>query len=348
MPGGQIVSLDRKESPARLTTHGVHWFAQQAFFGHRPGDDELFNATLERYRDTSLQLLQESALLQDVQWDQPGAQAEVWSRVEGKDSLKERWALPLGQAAHHALNAIAAGDPESAARHTFNATAAHAMVVFCGQLGDTLWQGYMAEGIAALRQLLADWSRQSDRDDEDYWQTTLLTNSFLLSQLFASPMVVHEDQAYVGGKRLDARGGQITDFVLRNELTTAVALVEIKTPATQLLAKAEYRAGIYGAAPGLVGAVAQVTTNCDTLTKTFFAIAGGRDPGWQPFNPRMYVLAGSSSELDSPERRRSFELYRSHLSGVSVVTFDELFARAQALLELAAVAPAPPASPPLS
>lgn len=51
--------------------------------------------------------------------------------------------------------------------------------------------------------------------------------------------------------------------------------------------------------------------------------------------PSCVVLIGNyGAELDSSAKRRSFELYRSSLSGVSVVTYDELFDRLKKILEV--------------
>jgi hypothetical protein len=43
---------------------------------------------------------------------------------------------------------------------------------------------------------------------------------------------------------------------------------------------------------------------------------------------------GNYSELDTEEKRRSFELYRSSLSNIDIVTFDELFRKMEYLAKL--------------
>jgi hypothetical protein len=106
MPGGGLsISLDR-EASGRLMRPGVAWFVREAFFAHRPDESEGIEVTLERYRDSGLKILEESDLLHDVDWEDPIAPDQVWSLVKHKDELKERWALPLCQAAHQALEAL--------------------------------------------------------------------------------------------------------------------------------------------------------------------------------------------------------------------------------------------------
>ncbi|RVD47787.1 DUF4263 domain-containing protein [Mesorhizobium sp. M7A.F.Ca.ET.027.03.2.1] len=49
------------------------------------------------------------------------------------------------------------------------------------------------------------------------------------------------------------------------------------------------------------------------------------------------VLAGT---IPDTERKRSFELYRNSLSGLSIITFDELLAKLKSLRELLSAKPA--------
>ena len=53
------------------------------------------------------------------------------------------------------------------------------------------------------------------------------------------------------------------------------------------------------------------------------------------FDPRCVVVVGNAGEqLRTPARRMSFELVRNQLSGVTVVTYDEVFERARKLLAM--------------
>lgn len=48
----------------------------------------------------------------------------------------------------------------------------------------------------------------------------------------------------------------------------------------------------------------------------------------------MVLIGNYSSELESPEKVRSFELFRSSLNGVSIVTYDELFVKLKKILDM--------------
>ena len=105
-------------------------------------------------------------------------------------------------------------------------------------------------GLAALKNALAEWEAHASNPSESFWQKTLSKHSFVLSHLFAHPVVVIRERAYLGGKALDDKGGSYLDFLTAASRTNGVALVEIKTPLTDLLGP-EYRGGAYPAVAGV-------------------------------------------------------------------------------------------------
>lgn len=129
-------------------------------------------------------------------------------------------------------------------------------------------------------------------------------------------------------------GGKVADFLLRHSVLDNVSILEIKTPGAPLLLKSAYRSGVYGRAPELSGGVVQLAGYRDSLLKSYYALVQ-EGPAFTAFNPRCVLLVGSiEEELLTPEQQRSFEFFRRELRGVDVVTYDELFLRAKALLDL--------------
>lgn len=57
-------------------------------------------------------------------------------------------------------------------------------------------------GVAVLRAVLGIWDHQSVNCSEEFWQQTLSEHTFVFSQLYAYPIVVIGEKAYVGGKHL--------------------------------------------------------------------------------------------------------------------------------------------------
>lgn len=88
-----------------------------------------------------------------------------------------------------------------------------------------------------LGNAVEDWRKNRHSKNEALWQNLLTKHIYVFEQVFSWPVTIHEDMAYVGGKGVDNKGGSIVDFLVKNQLTNNVALIEIKTPGTGLLGK---------------------------------------------------------------------------------------------------------------
>jgi hypothetical protein len=183
-------------------------------------------------------------------------------------------------------------------------------------------------GLSALKTALGEWEAHADNSSEAFWQETLSRHSFVLSHLFAHPVVVIQERAYLGGKALDDKGGSYLDFLMAASVTNGVALVEIKTPETDLLGEA-YRGGAYPFSKDLTGAVAQVLKYRHTFSTEFSRLSRQRDDTHLTLGgcPCVVIAGNAGRELDTPEKRESFEAQRAQLSSVRVVTYDELFTK---------------------
>ena len=203
------------------------------------------------------------------------------------------------------------------------------MLLFTRHLEEFAWRGYRNFGADVLAAALAAWENSDKTEAEEYWQTFLQDQPYLMSLISAGPLAVHTGKAFLGGKKVDNTGGKIVDFLLEHSIGGNAALLEIKRPATKLLKETAYRGSdIYAPSTDLTGSVSQILNYRDTI------MTGDISP-LDVFMPSCMVLVGNySSELDSPEKRRSFELFRSSLNGVSIVTYDELFARLKKFLEV--------------
>ena len=188
-------------------------------------------------------------------------------------------------------------------------------------------------GLANLRSLLKSWSVNADNKDEEFWQILFARHSYVLSQLFAYPIVFIKGKAYVGGKDLCNTGGNVVDFLFRTESSGAAVLVEIKTPKAHLLG-AEYRDGVFPPSTDLGGAISQVLEYSESLSAEFHALKRADDHLTAARPYCMVILGNASKELVDDARRRSFERFRERLVGVRVLTFDEVFRRIEGLVSL--------------
>lgn len=157
---------------------------------------------------------------------------------------------------------------------------------------------------------------------EDRWQRFLRERPFALYLAFGVPVTMIGEQVSVGGTRFDGTGERKADFLLRAGQSGNLALVEIKTHRTPLLGRT-YRASgaVKGPSSELAGAVAQVQDQRYIMGRDFLSRFQGASIG-KPYTPHCLVIAGLSPRVE--EDKKSFELYRNGLLGVSVVTFDEL------------------------
>lgn len=198
-------------------------------------------------------------------------------------------------------------------------------------------------GLSAFREAFALWEENKSNASEEYWQKMLTDRSFVLSQVFAAPVVLFGSKCYVGGKSLHNKGGKEADFLLKSTLTDHLLLVEIKTPCTTLLNPTPYRDGVYSPSHELGGAVTQIATQRDKLTKEFNALRVETEDKTGELvrlaEPRCLVIAGNTEQLDNAHKVSSFELFRSGLRHTEVITFDELFAKLQCLIDLLSAAP---------
>lgn len=188
-------------------------------------------------------------------------------------------------------------------------------------------------GVTALKNALATWVGNQGNDDEKWWQGQLRSNMFVLSQIFSFPIILVEQEAYVGGQTLSRRQGNFLDYLVKNRLTDNLALIEIKTPATRLLGQ-RYRPDIFSPSPDLAGAVQQVINNRENLLKDFYGLKVRSGEDIEAFSPPALVVAGHTDELADTTHKKSFELYRHGLRNVQVITYDEMFAKINILITL--------------
>ena len=173
-----------------------------------------------------------------------------------------------------------------------------------------------------------------DNDKEEFWQKEVFgQHSWIISQLFSTPCVVFAEKAYVGGKTIENKHGNICDFLYQNSLTHNISLIEIKTPCTPILGN-EYRQS-YSLASEMSGAVNQVLNYKDSLLKSYGELTRESSGEYRVFSPQCAVIIGKASEFGGNERKISaFESYRHALNEVTVITYDEILERIISLIDI--------------
>ena len=167
---------------------------------------------------------------------------------------------------------------------------------------------------------------------EPVWQEFLDQNTWIFGYgLDYRILEVVQRQPDYGGRRVSGRGSQKGD-----NLTATVGdlrftvLVEIKKPSTPLLGS-KYRNAAYRASPELAGGIAQVQKNCHTWEVDGSRKDENRDDLGDTLTvrPKGILVIGRGEDLNSREKRVCFELLRRNTFNPEIITFDELFARAE-------------------
>jgi hypothetical protein len=185
--------------------------------------------------------------------------------------------------------------------------------------------------VAAFEEHMAaeDW-------DEGAWQVFFERNTWIfgagLAYQFLSPL---QAQPNYGGTAVTGRGAQRGDYMLATGASVRFSvLVEIKRPDAELVDD-EYRNGVYELGADVTGGVSQLQVNCRTWAvegaRTEANVELMREAGVETVQPKGILVVGSTEQLDSPEKVRTFELFRQNLSNPEIVTFDELLERARYL-----------------
>lgn len=197
----------------------------------------------------------------------------------------------------------------------------------------------MSLNIVKLQRVATLMADNLDNNSEEFWQTTVFKeNQWVLAQIFACPCTIFSDKAYVGGKGVDNSGGNLCDFIYQNRLSQNVALIEIKTPCTEIIGNS-YR-GTYSFSHELSGAVNQVLNYRDNLTKSYYTLCHQSASQFEVLSPKCVVIIGKLASMNSTQIA-AFESFRNSLSGVQILTFDELYQRVIDLIAILSETPSP-------
>lgn len=162
--------------------------------------------------------------------------------------------------------------------------------------------------------------------NEEKWQKLLSDNPFVLSLAFGYPIIKIQEQASVGGRKINGSGDKITDFLVKNYLTDNVALVEIKKPSTELLQIRPYRGGVFAASIDLSGSINQMLDQKYKFQKEI---------NNHKVESKIYDMESYSIDCvliiglipKEEDRKKCFELFRHNSKDIKIITFDELLGR---------------------
>ena len=194
-----------------------------------------------------------------------------------------------------------------------------------------------ALNISNLTQIKTEMESNLTNGDENYWQDFFTKNSWALSQLFNTPLMIFNGARYVGGKSVNNQNGKYTDFIYKNKLTNNVSLIEIKTPCTKLFKDSNYRNNIPTMSSDLIGGVSQILEQKQVLNNEYYNLRSRTldecSEDFSALNIQCILLMGKIDGL-TPDEKRTFEIYRNELKSIDIITFDELLEKVNSLIDL--------------
>lgn len=224
---------------------------------------------------------------------------------------------------------------------------------------DLVATSHRKQAVKEFRHLLEDDSYFDEQAEqlhgsEAVWQQFLENNQWImggsLSVQFLHAWSKERLEQTVVGSSVKGEGKR-SDALLRTAgRVHSLVFVEIKHHRTKLLGEL-YRPGIWAPSKELSGGVAQVQGTVQRATMSIQErlqekASDGSDIGGAfsyLLRPRSYLIIGNLEQLHGEngglhtDKFQSFELYRRHTQEPEIITFDELLARAEGLLDVSDV-----------
>lgn len=193
--------------------------------------------------------------------------------------------------------------------------------------------------------------QKTAKGDEALWQMFFEKNQWVfgygLSYFFVTGFDEKRLEQVVQGHDLVSHGKRADGLMKTRGIINSLCFVEIKKHTTNLLDSTPYRPGCWAPSKELVGAVAQVQGTVAAAMHNLYGLIKPTDSVGNPtgeevfnFKPKAFIVIGNLSELATnqgvnSDKFRSFELYRNSITGIDIITFDELYERTKFIVEAA-------------
>jgi hypothetical protein len=324
------LSLNPLKSTGQFSRYGLQWFAQQIHLEDLPNKKEEIGAEIDRIEARCNSILKASKIIEDLDLESDDHAEEIIAKLKANQDTPEWWAFLMGTFISFLREAMETGNVQQAVWAMGCVERCRSMLLFKEHLEEVVWMGQSAKRVVNI---LRTWDGNKTNDDEGFWQITLRENVYAISQVFAVPLVFIKESAYVGGMNVDRQNAKLVDYLFSQESSREAVLVEIKTPATNLLGP-EYR-GTYRPSTELAGGLMQVLDYRRSLSKNLSGLVQGTNYKLSAFAPKCVVIIGNGSvELDTEHKREAFEMFRANSRDVEIVTYDELFRKLEVLASL--------------
>ena len=184
--------------------------------------------------------------------------------------------------------------------------------------------------------------------NEALWQRFFEKNPWIfgygLSYIYLSNLNQKKLEQVVSGYSVFRQGKRVDALLRSRGVISSLCFVEIKTHKTGLLEAESYRGGCWAPSRELAGAVSQVQGAVALATQEVHKLTDkdgdGGPTGEEAYGymPKSFLVVGNLSQFVTEygvneDRYRSFELFRRNTSSPEIITFDELYERAQFIVQ---------------
>jgi len=329
-PGFLTLSANPLKGSGQFSSHGLNWFAELVFGVDIAKNRDDFTTALRAIIESNEKFFEHAEYLKGLDLNDPANEEEVFKRISADTKTIEWWGYMAAYCGSIALKAIEEANASEAAWAMATAERFRALAIFKSNFEEAVFTGQSAR---RLIELIGIWDANKENGDEGFWQIKLSEHAYAISQLFSVPVTLIQGRAYVGGMSLEGKDARFLDFIFSGGNANDAILIEIKTPMTKLLG-AKYRKNVYPPSAELGGSVVQVNDYCHSLRQNIQVTKSG-GVELNTFNPRRVVIIGNyTKELNDARKKASFELFRSSLAGIDIITFDEFFKKIEHLAKI--------------
>lgn len=178
----------------------------------------------------------------------------------------------------------------------------------------------------------------STRSEEKVWQYFFEKNEWIFGYgLDYKFQTIRQREMHLSSTDGDGSSAVITDFLLADNSFTS--FVELKKPSTPLFGKSKNRSNAWSLSNDLIDSVSQILeqkASGEIWLQEKERYAGGEPILQKTYNPKVILLIGNWEEVENSNttkekevKQKTLELFRREGRSVEVLTYDELFKRAQ-------------------
>lgn len=183
----------------------------------------------------------------------------------------------------------------------------------------------------------------ADQVNETEWQEFFESNTWIfgfgLNYVFLDAAGKKFEQV-TSGADFNSFGKRADGLAMVRAYVRQFVLIEIKASKTALLQSKDYRSGVWGVSSEVSNAVSQAQKTSHEFTRKYLRAQLKDSKGYDlpeiayAVEPRSYLVVGNTDELKgNDDKIISFELYRKNVQSPEILTFDELYFRAENLLD---------------